>query len=382
MKILIVNSNLVMGGVETSILNFISNIGSDNQVDLMLLNKSGDLISQIPKKTQIIDAPQELACFGQVVSGKSKWFLKPIKFVAKKLGFKNLKDKKDLSVFNIIKNWSLDSQYDVVISFNAFDVISNELVLNKINAKTKICIVHSDVNRITLSRVVVNQFKMFDWCLGCSDSCVEKIKKKYKHLENTGTLYNFQNNQKIIEGAKESDNGIIEKKVFSFGTVARLYKHKAPIRQFKVVKKLVKEGYNFNFYWIGDGSAREVAEKFIQKNKLSNIKLLGNQQNPYKFLKNLNVFVLTSLYEAAPMVYSEAMTVGVPVLTTNTCSANELVGERGWVCDNNFKSIYKSFKSILDNQEQVEAKKKMIEGYLWDNEKIKKDFVTKYCCKK
>ena len=34
------------------------------------------------------------------------------------------------------------------------------------------------------------------------------------------------------------------------------------------------------------------------------------------------------------MVYKEAEVLGVPVLTTNTTSATELVGEKGFVCDN------------------------------------------------
>ena len=57
--------------------------------------------------------------------------------------------------------------------------------------------------------------------------------------------------------------------------------------------------------------------------------MVGNKENPYPYIKNASCFLLPSLHEAAPMVFGEASSLGVPVLTTETCSAIELVQSRG-----------------------------------------------------
>ena len=51
-KILVVHSNMEIGGAETSLLGLLNQIDySQYQVDLFLLNHTGELMSFIPKKT-------------------------------------------------------------------------------------------------------------------------------------------------------------------------------------------------------------------------------------------------------------------------------------------------------------------------------------------
>ena len=100
------------------------------------------------------------------------------------------------------------------------------------------------------------------------------------------------------------------------------------------------------------------------------IHLYGNQDNPYPYIKAANLFYLGSFHEAAPMVYAEAMTLGVPVLTTNTCSAEELVGEKGFVCENDENGIYKEFESVFECPQKLNEKKDEIKNYKVNNEKI------------
>ena len=59
--------------------------------------------------------------------------------------------------------------------------------------------------------------------------------------------------------------------------------------------------------------------------------------------------MIPSYHEAAPMVYAEAHCLGVPILTTKTLSAVEMVEneEIGIVCDNNDISIRDALESVL-----------------------------------
>ena len=91
--------------------------------------------------------------------------------------------------------------------------------------------------------------------------------------------------------------------------------------------------------------------------------MYGNISNPFPYIKSGNIFYLGSFHEAAPMVYGESMILKVPVLTTETCSAQELVGELGYVCPNTEEGIYQALKLILSDQNLLKEKKTKIEQY-------------------
>ncbi len=89
------------------------------------------------------------------------------------------------------------------------------------------------------------------------------------------------------------------------------------------------------------------------KNNLSDkISLVGRKDNPYPYVKNADFFLLPSFHEAAPMVFGECQALGVTILSTQTCSANELVKDRqlGHVCENSEDGIYGLLKDILQSE--------------------------------
>ena len=98
----------------------------------------------------------------------------------------------------------------------------------------------------------------------------------------------------------------------------------------------------------------------IKDKGLSNdINLVGKKSNPFVYIKNADFFLLPSFHEAAPMVYGEAISLGVPVVTTNTISAKELIGERdyGIVCENSEEGIYFTLKKIFDGNIKLKKMK-------------------------
>ena len=66
--------------------------------------------------------------------------------------------------------------------------------------------------------------------------------------------------------------------------------------------------------------------------------------------------------EAAPMVIDEARCLGLPVLSTATTSAQEMIIDRGcgWVCDNSQFSINHSLEAVLQNQSGLEHVRSLI----------------------
>ena len=85
--------------------------------------------------------------------------------------------------------------------------------------------------------------------------------------------------------------------------------------------------------------------------------------------------MLTSTNESFGLVLIDAMLLGVPVLSTKTISAEEVVGEFGFVCENDQESLYNALKSILENKNLLQEKVLKLKDYSYNNEKIKTKFL-------
>lgn len=70
----------------------------------------------------------------------------------------------------------------------------------------------------------------------------------------------------------------------------------------------------------GGGQKEEVKlvyENIKRFHVTDEVLLLGEQDNPYKYLKHSDIFVLTSLYESYPTVINEARVLNIPIVSVN-----------------------------------------------------------------
>ena len=75
-------------------------------------------------------------------------------------------------------------------------------------------------------------------------------------------------------------------------------------------------------------------------------------KNPYPYFKISDSVILTSEYEGYPVVFVEAMTLNVPIVTTDVSdSKKEIDNKYGIVVkNNNPEEIAKSMKEIIENK--------------------------------
>lgn len=149
------------------------------------------------------------------------------------------------------------------------------------------------------------------------------LRKKYQIKKNKlKTIYNGVDVESIIEMKKEQISEyryLFEESNFTkFITVGRLSKEKAHnflIDAFSEVKEQVP---NSKLIILGDGPLRHEIEKKIKELDLKNdVLLLGLKKNPYKYLANSDIFVLSSLREGFPNALLEALACGLPIISTN-----------------------------------------------------------------
>ena len=64
----------------------------------------------------------------------------------------------------------------------------------------------------------------------------------------------------------------------------------------------IKNKINFEARIIGRGELKSKLQKYIEINNLKNVKIINYKNNPYPFIKQADLFVLSSRFEGLPNV--------------------------------------------------------------------------------
>ncbi len=129
--------------------------------------------------------------------------------------------------------------------------------------------------------------------------------------------------------------------------------------------KLNREFNDTKLFLLGDGPEREKIEKKVLELGLnSSVEFIGSTQNVENYLYDAHVFVLSSDSEALPITIIEAMTVGLPIISTNVGGIKDIVNETNGflVTPRNSVELYTAMKRIINKKNMIimsENSKKM-----------------------
>ncbi len=142
---------------------------------------------------------------------------------------------------------------------------------------------------------------------------------------------------------------------FIVGTVGRIAKEKRQQDIIRAIKLLRDGGCKIKLIVIGDGPEKKHLQDLTKKLELNNeIIFKGEQKEVYFWYKTFDVFVLASNYEGMSNALLEAMSIGLPVITTDIPENQEIIkdGETGLLVPvHNPKIIAEKIKLIMENQE-------------------------------
>lgn len=163
------------------------------------------------------------------------------------------------------------------------------------------------------------------------------------------------NTKEIIE---KLDGQKFEKK-YDVCCVARITEQKNPIKFISIIKKLTKTNNNLKAIWVGDGELKGKMIKEIKKEGLErNIKLVGFKTNPYTYMAQSKVFLLTSDWEGFGLVAAEALTIGLPCIVSNVGGLSNIVDTScGKLCTSDDDFIYE-IQELLSNNNYYLTKNK------------------------
>ena len=359
MRALIVIDKLWTGGVTTSLINYLNYVVRYMDVDLLVfnLNKGDELL--VPSEVNIINGSKTLKLLG---SPQANLFRSNVVLAICRAFFVLVSKCFSGHIARIILffftkklgPYDLAISYTHDVSWKSLTTGCNDFVISRVKANYKAAFVHCDFqNYGGYSPQVLTIYDKFDSILCVSDGCKKSFLKCFPSLSsNVITCENFTNINVIKEKSSPSKKFKIGR--FNIVTVCRIDNEKGIFRALNALKKLYEEGFTqISWRIVGDGPDLDRLKREISAFNLENVvELCGLQNNPYPFINGASLFLLPSFHEAAPMVFGESQVLKVPILTTETTSAYDMVYNRkiGFVCPNSEDGIYHYLKMILNKQ--------------------------------
>lgn len=358
-KVLIAIHTLQMGGVEKIVINLLKNIDKEKfDVTLLSIVNDGIYIDEVKKIDNIkykyffnslfkksredANSPYNRIT-SKIMNIIWKYYLFMIKHFPKYLYKKNIKEK-----------------YDIEISFLEGKVA--KIIANSPNPNSKkIAWIHTDIENICRMNIFkslqeeIDCYNKFDKIVCVSSDVKDHFIHKTGITENIIIQTNPINSEEIIEKSKEKITKKLKRDGLVLCAVGRLAYEKGFDRLLKIHKKLLKENIKNTIWIVGEGVERKHLEKYISGNNLEDtVELIGYTSNPYKYIKNADIFVCSSRVEGLSSVVIEATILEKPIVTTMCSGMTDILGEdndNAMIVSNNTDDLYLGInKMITDNE--------------------------------
>ncbi len=284
-----------------------------------------------------------------------------------------------LSSYKKLKMITKDENITHIISMGEYPNILNALMGKDVK---KIARITNSFSSLTLKNWLVYLLtKLFYKRL-------DQIITPAKYLENelqyffgidakVNTIYNFLDIEKIDTHKKEKRN---KKRIIHIGQLVEQKAQHYLLESFSKVKEQIEE---VELIIIGKGEREDELKSLAKQLKIANdVKFLGWQDNPFYWLQNSDVFVLTSLWEGMPNVVIESMACKCPVISFDCPSGpNEIINkpnENGILVEvGDVKQLTEDIVKVLKYDEYREwlSKNSYLRALDFDISKISKKYL-------
>lgn len=373
-KILIVLPSFLNGGTNTclrSLLPVLKKRGLEMDV-FAITNRGPNLINTL-KYAKVLDFSGNHIGNSRTdaLKGLAAKFVKSLKKILCAMGL-------DISsiVFKRVATRLEKNDYDLIISFQ--EGYTTRLC-SYFKSTPKIAWVHCDYERYLQASNSKPENKIYSgfFKIVCvSDFTKNQFKKYIYTCHDVVSLHNIMDVEEIRVKAQEP---IGDKRFFFDGirivSVGRINVVKRFTEIPKIVSRLKELGLNnFKWYIIGDGDEEEKVSLVgkIKKYGASEVVLMGNQDNPYPYIANADLYVLTSSTEACPCVLNEAKILHTPIVSTDFGSVGEFLTDNvnGIVAPIN--TIAERIFEYLKSPSKYELMNNNIANYRYSNQNIEK----------
>ena len=370
---------LEIGGAETSLIGLLKTLNSGRaDVDLFLNDHRGEMMVYIPKWVNVLPPCKAYTMIERPMKKviKAGYIHIALARVWAKIRFWLYARKKHTidgsAIFGYVGKYvtpllpSLKhyGEYDLAISF----VTPHNIVLDKVEAKKKVCWIHTDYTNIDVNTALeLPIWSGYDHIVSISKEVTKNFCQIFPTLYNK--IIEIENilsskfiHQQANSGLQPADMPKVENRYILL-TIGR-YCAAKKLEEIPVIcRMLMEKGLLVKWYIIGYGGndeyiRRAIAEEGMEKNVI----LLGKRANPYPYIRACDWYMQPSRYEGKSVVIREAQMLGKPVIITDyPTSASQLQnGVDGIIVPMDVPKCAEAIAMALTNERQ----KKSIVNYL------------------
>jgi len=209
-------------------------------------------------------------------------------------------------------------KYDIVISHTPHCNLINVLTKTKEKVITTTHITgdfHNAIASFTLGFII----RKSDYMVAVSKSLETTLKSQFPHLKRKIlSIYNPVFTDNIREKSLLPFTEIDQPYLLTVGRLSKQKAHWSLIKAFSIISKSYPK---LLLIILGEGRLESSLKKLVNDLELTEKVLFkGFDNNPYRYMKNCKLFVLSSLNEGFPLVLLEAMASGAAVLSSDCVS--------------------------------------------------------------
>lgn len=258
-----------------------------------------------------------------------------------------LKLKKKISLKELKKYLNFS---DIIIDYD-MGLLRN---LHKINLQNKKIIgwSHAGNGELLRKKQKRENVNKYDCIVTINETMKEGYLKNYNNKE-VVKIYNFLDFDLINKKSEEKMEEDYGKYIISIGSLTKNKNHELLINAFKILKDKYKVSEKLLI--VGEGKERENLEKQIRELNLGNdILLLGQKENPYKYIKNSELYVLSSKNESFSLTLVEAMFLKKLVISVKSNGPIEILenNKYGVLIENDADEIAEKINYYLRNEDE------------------------------
>ena len=204
----------------------------------------------------------------------------------------------------------------------------------------------------------IEEYRKFDRVCFVSGLALEGFKKRLGDTGNLEVVHNIIDYRQVMKSSLAEPPVRFETDGLKLVTVGRLTSVKGYKRLIESAGRL--EGrYDFELIIVGDGEGRENLEKQIADNGIKSVKLVGFYDNPYCIVSQADWYICSSYQEAYNTAIAEAVSLGIPALTTRCAGMDEILenGKYGIICENSDEALDAALEALFNETDYDYYKK-------------------------
>ena len=252
--------------------------------------------------------------------------------------------------------------YEYDVNFLVMDCLFVKILPQRDNDKISIFRITSDYLARPLSTWVLTEidaylkmhtdcYKSVDYFVAGSQQAADSFVAVTGVTENVSIINNMFDVPHIKSSSEEEID--IQKTRFTIGSVGNFRPVKGHMRLLEACHRLNCDGFSFDLWLIGAGSEEMALKAKTEEYGMDNVKFLGYQDNPYKFMRHFDLYVNPAFTEGFPNAPCEAVILGIPCVVADHCGEREIFGnsEYGLITANSEEGLYDGIKKMLSDKE-------------------------------